>query len=147
MTDALALPRMKNRSDEFKTDSLVSVDANVEMQASYDHEKASEYIEGIWPRLFAGRLVPLEIGIRAKMWKVLRAIPGSPSKSDLAEFLTLHCSSAEYLACIASGGSRFGLDGEAAGVVTAQQQIKARNREARSFTLQTTETANGRHKA
>lgn len=91
----------------------------------YDHEKVTQVIESTWPEIFGDKYVPLQIGITAKMWKVVRAMPSPLTKQELKEYLRLHCTSPGYRACLAKGGDRFGLDGLVAGVVSKSQQSRA----------------------
>jgi len=82
------------------------------------------YLQRRYPDLFprTGKPVPLAIGIRQKF-----VLPPGARKADLREFLKGWCSRPEYLARLAEGGHRYGLNGPD-GTVTPAQQKRAERR-------------------
>lgn len=64
---------------------------------------------------------PLAIGID----KAIMAVHPEIDKDALRRALNRHTASTKYLKSVASGGARFGLDGQPAGDITPEQQAHA----------------------
>ncbi len=78
-------------------------------------------IHQVWPDLFAPPLKPLAIGIH----KGLRGTIPGVSGHELRDALRVHTRKADYLTALAAGGQRYGLDGEACGIIVESAQKSA----------------------
>ena len=114
-----------NKAVVSKTHSMESVAQAVESEFNYDHEKVSKFMESMWPKLFGGKVVPLQMRISNKIWKIIKDIPEAPSKLEIKNYLGLHCKSKEYLQCLATGEFRFDLDGEPVKKISASHKRSA----------------------
>ena len=83
-----------------------------------------------FPKCFAapdGRRRPLKIGIDAD---VFGAMGGTVPRTELIRAMAMYCNSESYLDGIRSGACRVDLDGKAAGVVTADDEKRAKAKRA-----------------
>jgi ProP effector len=74
-----------------------------------------------------GPRLPLAVGIREQLQATM---PETPSNA-ISRWLSSYCSAPAYLRVIIAGATRVGLDGKAAGTVTAEQARHAAERLAR----------------
>ena len=68
---------------------------------------------------------PLKVGVHAD---VLGRLPGAVESRDLKSALRAYTSNRRYLRVLVAGASRVGLDGETAGIVTAEDELFAKDR-------------------
>lgn len=114
-----------NNAGISKTHSMESIAMSVESEFNYDHEKVSKFMEFMWPKIFGGKFVPLELKIRKKILRVTNNTPDAPSELEIRHFLRLHCKSKEYRQCLATGEFRFGLDGEPVKKISTSHKLSA----------------------
>ena len=80
-----------------------------------------------WPELFdRENRKPLKIGIMGDLIATERV-----SKTKLKKAMTAWCRHRKYRTALAEGGARYGLDGQPAGEVTAEQQASAKPKKKR----------------
>jgi ProP effector len=72
-----------------------------------------------FPALFAGAPKPLKLRIQAD---IQEQAPGLFTKQALSAFLRRYTGTTAYLAAIARGGARFGLDGEPSGELSEEHR-------------------------
>lgn len=103
------------------------VESSGEVQVPELSESAVETLmRSHWPRVFGhGVFIPLKIKIHKEL-NILSA-PLGVSKKKVKTFLESHCTSIEYIKCLASGGHRYNLEGEINGSVSPIQQKRAIN--------------------
>lgn len=78
-----------------------------------------------WPQVFSiheFRRRPLKIGIHVE---ILAALDGAVTPAELCMALRCYCANAVYRKRLKAGAARIGLDGEPAGVITAEEEAYA----------------------
>lgn len=85
-----------------------------------------------FPALFGGAPKPLKLRIQAD---IQAQAPGEFSKAELSAFFRRHTGSTSYLFALVKGATRFGLDGEAAGEISAEHRQAAQDELARRRAL------------
>jgi ProP effector len=81
-----------------------------------------------FPRCFSvyeGRRRPLKIGIHKD---ILAAVDGALTLPELSKALRVHCANGAYLHSSREGAQRTDLDGNPAGIVTAEESQRAKAR-------------------
>jgi hypothetical protein len=76
----------------------------------------------LFPALFGGPPRPLKLRVHVD---IQARAPGTFTKPVLAAFMRRHTGSTAYLQAVARGSQRFGLDGEAAGEISAEHRQAA----------------------
>ncbi|MFN9470902.1 ProQ/FINO family protein [Acidovorax sp.] len=80
----------------------------------FDHAAVSQQVAAFWPQLFAdGRFVPLGIRLDKALLADARARQLPLSWRKIKQFLFRHCKDRRYIECLAKGGHRYGIDGQA----------------------------------
>jgi len=77
-----------------------------------------------FPALFGGGAKPLKLRIQAD---IQTQAPGEFSKAELSAFFRRHTGSTSYLFALVKGTTRFGLDGEPAGEISAEHRQVAQD--------------------
>lgn len=103
------------------------IESNNDVQFPELSESAVETLmRSHWPKVFGhGVFIPLKLRIHKDLDKL--SAPLGVSKKKVKTFLESHCTSLEYIKCIASGGPRYNHDGEISGHVSPSQQKRAIN--------------------